>query len=182
MMVLSHCLKKGEPSSIGPHGVTRPQWGYEVRMRHNHPGLIFCLLLRKWLRLLYHTLQWRHMTFIAAQITGNTTICLISCPGEQQRYHQRSALLVLVRKILRIPLTNGQLYGKRITYNTYDGAIAGNIEDIKEIICTEWLCSSDMVNPGRHGLTNNNNWWYCWSSSDSISWLYTDKCFVAVMK
>ena len=58
------------------------------------------------------TLQRRHMSVTASQITGISTVCSTVCSGRQQQQYQSSAILVLLRRIYIgdrwIPITKGQ--------------------------------------------------------------------------
>ena len=44
-------------------------------------------------------LQWHHLSAIASQINGNSTVRSITWPGQEQRKHQSLALLVLLKRI-----------------------------------------------------------------------------------
>ena len=43
------------------------------------------------------SLQWRHRSVMASQITNNSTVCLAACQGWHQRKQQRFALLALCK-------------------------------------------------------------------------------------
>ena len=43
----------------------------------------------------YSSSQWRHMSVITSQSTGNYGVCFVICSGYQQRKYQRSILLAL---------------------------------------------------------------------------------------
>ena len=59
--------------------------------------------------------QWRHMDLMAAQNTGNSTICSTLCSGTHNRKHQSSASHAFWGESTGhrwIPLTKGQSRGK----------------------------------------------------------------------
>ena len=45
------------------------------------------------------TLQWHHMSAVASQITGISTVCSSICSGADQRKHQSSVSLAFMRGI-----------------------------------------------------------------------------------
>ena len=56
------------------------------------------------LELILHALQWCHMSIMTSQVTENIIVCPIVYSGWQQRKHQSSTLLVLLRRLPGSPV------------------------------------------------------------------------------